>query len=111
MGNKFFGVDNIWAEGYYQAIKKASNAGLYNTGGFIPNYNYPKVDKIIYNLKGKTTIMYWKDGDKTVVKCTEGEDFTKEGGVSACFMKKIFVNRNEFKRIVDSGFEQMIKDK
>ena len=31
------------------------------------------------------------------------EDFTKEGGLSACFIKKMFPNRNEFKRLVESG--------
>ena len=66
-------------------------------------YSYPKVDKIIYNLKGRTTIVYFKDGDKVIVKCSKYERFDKETGLAMAFMKKMFKNRNEFKRLVASG--------
>lgn len=60
--------------------------------------------KIIYN--DKSTICYFKDGSKEIVHCAEGEQFIKEVGVMSCIMKKLFNSRNEFKRLVESGYEQ-----
>lgn len=60
--------------------------------------------KIIYN--DKTTVCYFKDGSKEVVHCAEGEEFVKEVGVMSCIMKKLFSTRNEFKRLVNSGYTQ-----
>ena len=67
------------------------------------NQIIPPVDKIIYNLKGKTTIVYFKDGDKVIVRCSKYERFDKETGLAMAFMKKMFKSRNEFKRLVASG--------
>jgi len=60
--------------------------------------------KIIYN--GTTTVCYFKDGSKEIVHCAEDEQFVKEVGVMSCIMKKLFNSRNEFKRLVDSGYVQ-----
>lgn len=64
--------------------------------------------KIIYN--NTATICYFKDGSKEVAKCTEGEKFIKEVGVMSCIMKKLFEHRNDFKRLVASGYEQPPQD-
>lgn len=72
-------------------------------------YNYPKIDKIIYNMKNPdkpATIVYWKDGTKTVVICTDKDTFTKEMGVAMCFIRKMMPNRSEFLRLVESGYVQ-----
>jgi len=60
--------------------------------------------KIIYN--NKTTICYFGDNTKEVVRCADGEDFDKEVGVMSCIMKRLFKSRNEFKRLVDGGYVQ-----
>jgi hypothetical protein len=60
--------------------------------------------KIIYNYPATTC--YFKDGSKEVVKCAKDEVFVKEVGVTSCIMKKLFKSRNEFKRLVESGYEQ-----
>jgi hypothetical protein len=60
--------------------------------------------KIIYN--GTTTVCYFKDGSKEMVHCAEDEQFVKEVGVMSCIMKKLFDSRNEFKRLVNSGYVQ-----
>lgn len=65
--------------------------------------------RIIYNPPH--TICYFPDGDKTVAGCSEGEVFSKETGVMACIIKKIFKNRAEFLRLVNSGYEQPPKEK
>lgn len=56
------------------------------------------VDKIIFNPPA--TVVLWKDGEKTIVKCGEDEVFDHEVGVAMCFMKKIFGSRSAFKRTV-----------
>lgn len=75
------------------------------------NYNYPKIEKIIYNFKNPkkpATIVFWKDGTKTIAVCKEGEgdSFQKEFGVAMCYMKKIFSSRGDFLRKVGEGYEQ-----
>lgn len=55
-------------------------------------------DKIIFNPPA--TVVIWKDGTKTIVKCGEDEVFDHEVGVAMCFMKKIFGSRSAFKRTV-----------
>lgn len=53
--------------------------------------------KIIFN--GPATIVFWDDGTKTVVKCTERETFDYEKGVALCYMKKLLGNDGSFKHI------------
>lgn len=56
-----------------------------------------KPTKIIFN--GPATIVFWNDGTKTVVKCTERETFDYEKGVALCYMKKLLGNDNSFKHV------------
>jgi hypothetical protein len=74
------------------------------SGKKIVNKDYLIPTKIIYN--DKTTVCYFKDGSKETVHCAEDEQFVKEVGVMSCIMKKLFDSRNEFKRLVDSGYVQ-----
>lgn len=56
------------------------------------------IEKIIFNPPA--TVVIWKDGEKTIVKCGEDEVFDHEVGVAMCYMKKIFGSRSAFKRTV-----------
>ena len=51
-------------------------------------YYNPAIKKVIFNPPA--TIVLWKDGTKTVVKCKEGDQFDKWAGLSLCISKKIF---------------------
>lgn len=58
------------------------------------------IDRIIFNHPA--TIIVWKDGTKTVVKCQD-EDlgyFTPEAGIAIAIMKKIFGNKGNFNNIL-----------
>lgn len=44
------------------------------------------VEKIVYN--GPATIVFWKDGTKTVVKCHEGDQFDEVTGFLLCCLRK-----------------------
>lgn len=47
----------------------------------------PRIDRVIYN--DPATIIIWKDGSKTVVKCMEGDEFDPEKGFAMCYLKKV----------------------
>ena len=59
-----------------------------------PLDNIPEVKKIIFN--DPATIVYWKDGTKTVVKCQKGDDFDPEKGFAMAFLKKCWGNKGNF---------------
>ena len=44
-----------------------------------------KIKKVIFN--DPATIVFWKDGEKTVVKCQDGEEFDKEKGLAMAIVK------------------------
>ena len=48
----------------------------------------PEIKEVIFNAIA--TIVYWKDGTKTIVKCGRGEtSFDREKAVAMCFLKKM----------------------
>ena len=59
-----------------------------------PLDNIPEVKKVIFN--DPATIVYWKDGTKTVVKCQKGDDFDPEKGFAMAFLKKCWGNKGNF---------------
>ena len=56
--------------------------------------NIPEVKKVIFN--DPATIVYWKDGTKTVVKCQKGDVFDSEKGFAMAFLKKCWGNKGNF---------------
>ena len=65
------------------------------------------VDRFYINEEKGTTVMVWKDGTKTIVKCQEGEDFDFEKGIAMCFMKKAFDDRGCYNDIFKEAIKQM----
>ena len=52
------------------------------------------IKRVIFNAPA--TIVFWKDGTKTVVKC-QGEDvYNKEVGLALCFAKKALGNKSRY---------------
>ena len=49
------------------------------------------------------TIVYWQDGTKTVVKCSEEDEFSEEMGFVLCFMKKWFGNTGKFNNYINDA--------
>lgn len=52
------------------------------------------ISNVIFN--GPATIVMWKDGTKTVVKCQDGDCYSEETGLALCFMKKALGNKPNF---------------
>ena len=46
------------------------------------------------------TIIFWKDGTKTVVKCQEGDTFNPELGFLAAVLKKLCGNKGNYNDVV-----------
>lgn len=75
------------------------------------------IKKVIFN--GPATIIFWADGDKTVVKCHEGDTYDKRlGFMYACtkricelggFCKKSKTNRKPFDNWMDAWINRKAK--
>ena len=57
-------------------------------------YGLPSVEKVIHNKPA--TIVYWSDGDKTVVKATKGDKYDKEKGLLISIAKKLMGSKAFF---------------
>lgn len=51
-----------------------------------------EVEKVVYNPPA--TVVLWKDGTKTVVKCDSRDVYDKRTGLALCFMKKALGNKS-----------------
>lgn len=58
------------------------------------NTNLPEIKDIIFNEPA--TIIIWKDGTKTVVKCQEGEGYDPEKGMAMAISKKALGNKGNY---------------
>ena len=92
-------------------IKNTIN-NLYGVTGRISYVSYDKmygryaIDNVIFNPPA--TIVFWKDGSKTVVKCKEDETFDYEKGLSMAICKKLYgdVFHKTFRKWVPKSKEE-----
>lgn len=63
----------------------------------IPFVTVPAIDDVIFN--GPATIVMWADGDKTVVKCQGGDNYSKETGLAMAISKKALGNKGRFNEV------------
>ena len=99
------GVDDMYPEvaKYCEhdiaATKEAVNK-IYDTSGYIPTVRYTppaayfKIEKVIYN--DPATIVFWKDGTKTVVKACEDDEYDPEKGLAMAISKKALGNKGNY---------------
>ena len=52
-------------------------------------------------FKGNATIVWWKDGTKTVVRLAEGEPYSKFHAFCAAVAKKLFGSASKIQKIID----------
>ena len=60
--------------------------------------NHCEIKRVIFN--NPATIIYWKDGTKTVVKCQPGDTWDEEKGFMAAYLKKLLGNDNTFNKLI-----------
>jgi hypothetical protein len=69
----------------------------YFVPSFVSRYDGDRIKKVIFN--DPATIILWKDGTKTVVKCAEGETYDPEKGFAMAFIKYHMGNDNQFHKM------------
>lgn len=84
---------------------KLYECGMYR-GNVVTNPQDLIVDVI---FSGPCTIVKWKDGDKTIVRCQEDENFDKEKGIAMCIVKKLF-GTNDTKSNFNDIFKKWIPE-
>lgn len=75
--------------------------------GVVNSFYIPK--RIIYN--NPATIVFWKDGTKTVVKKAAKEPYNKYNAFCAALAKKVYGNNSRVNTLVSSGEDQVKKKK
>lgn len=80
-----YAVNDISSEEYLKVLRQYSSDVEFRTG----------IKKVIFN--GPATIVIWVDGSKTVVKCAEGDGYSKFSGLAIAMCKRMY--GTDFKRI------------
>jgi predicted nucleic-acid-binding Zn-ribbon protein len=100
---------------YMRHIKTKMNS-IYDTGNYcygmtggytIPplsranseSRKLPQIKNVIFN--DPATIVFWKDGTKTVVKAQDGEDYDDEKGLAMAISKKALGNKGNYYNTFD----------
>ena len=75
---------------------------------FMQNMQIGRIDKCVKKVifHGPATIIFWKDGTKTVVKYQEGDIFDQEKGLAMAICKKVMGNESNFNNQFKKIFEQ-----
>jgi len=63
-------------------------------------YKVPEIKEVIFN--NNTTVLIWKDGEKTIVHLGEGETFDRYTGFMAAVCKKMFGGTTTAKKLMNS---------
>lgn len=71
-------------------IARASNKGVQREN--------MQIERVIFNAPA--TVVYWKDGTKTVVKCQDGDKYSKETGLAMAIVKKVYGNNGTYNDIM-----------
>lgn len=72
----------------------------YNNYNNMPKMSVNKFDieKVVFN--DPATIVFWKDGTKTVVKCQQGDIFDKEKGLAMAIAKRALGDKGNYNEIL-----------
>ena len=99
-------LTDMLKEAYGIAIKTTGHSAPYTPRVEItrnPDLRY-NIEKVIFN--NPATIIIWKDGTKTVVKCQEGETFDEEKGLAMAISKRALGDKGNFNEV----FKEYVKN-
>lgn len=65
-----------------------------------------EAEQVIFNPPA--TIVYWKDGTKTVVRC-DNDEFSEEFGFAMACVRKVYGTRNQFKAQYKNALRPYLK--
>lgn len=86
------GPANVKVEGFLGTVTSPSDNKHENTLCFFKDPNAMAYERIVFNPPA--TVVLWKDGTKTVVRCDERDLYDPKYGLALCFMKKALGNRS-----------------
>ena len=89
------------------AIARAKEGINARYGYFSKSSNLPKIKNVIFNYPA--TIVFWADGDKTVVKCQNGDMFDEEKGLAMAIVKKAYGGKGNYCEIFKPWIEKYRK--
>lgn len=64
------------------------------TISYAPKFDKNDIKDVIFH--NPATIVLWKDGTKTVVKCQKGDTYNPELGLAMCIIKKMCNNKGNY---------------
>lgn len=62
----------------------------------------PTPKKIIINEDSKVTVVMWDDGTKTIVKCSEADQYDPYAAYCAAFAKKCYGTNSQLKKTIEN---------
>lgn len=95
--SKTYGI--IWDE-----TPSLSDAASHIFADVLNIFNLIEIPGSIFEIKdvifnNPATVVLWKDGTKTVVKCQTGDIYEKEVGLALCIAKKALGNKGNFNNV------------
>ena len=75
-------------------IRSANLYGLLGCTNMTSTMNQPQITNVIFNEPA--TIIFWSDGEKTVVKCEDWETFDLEKGLAMAIAKHALGNKGNY---------------
>ena len=92
-------TDDCYAQTIIDITKNYLNNeyGVPKEEEMIKDYRGRQIDKVMFNPPA--TIVFWRDGSKTVVKAQDGEPFDKEKGLAMAYVKKCCGNLGNYNDI------------
>ncbi len=77
-----------------EAINKLCDVDAHTYVRYVPPAGPFEIKKVIYN--NPATIVFWKDGTKTVVKACEDDEYDPEKGLAMAISKKALGNKGNY---------------
>jgi len=93
--------DNVTLVYDKNGLNKVVSESANKPSVILPEPKQLKPKQIIAREDSKTTVLIWEDNSKTLVRCSEDEDFVLEFGVAMAIVKKIFGSRNGFMKFIN----------
>lgn len=85
-------IKKIDFEALVEMMQKTKTSTIENNG--------IEIERVLFN--GPATIVFFKDGTKSVAKCRAGDVFDHEKGIAMAVMRKIY-SRKEFKEVLEEA--------
>lgn len=79
-----------------------------NTEGIVSSFDDEplEIEKVIFS--GKATIVFWNNGEKSVVKCQKGDAYSQEEGLAMAICKMMYGNDNTFNDVINAAMKKAI---